>query len=644
MLESIVGVLNGPLLAKIALAAVLLAFFLYLRHKETEGVMFGFAFLAGFLVLRDVVFAVFPLPFVFISSDLIVFAALAYLLVASFGTGWLFWIAAALDLAAVPLIISGGLGLKLSFDPLVLQAAAVFPIAVMGIMPNLRRADADTPARIHSVRLALPTAVFSSVYLLAGVLIGRNSWFFQALAVPLFYGYLFAIALVFVDLSHKQLAGAVEYYEESVDSLYDLLLAAASSVRSEFSLQDVLDNTIRAIVERSGADGGLLLLADEFEESVSVRACFGTIPPPFKLPETLPKTRDRVESFVRHARFRLGEGLLGEVARTGKHLYVAQNTDASPLPDNGDEEWLRVGALIAAPLIVRDRIIGAVAVVRSAEGVFSERDFDRCKLLANFASIAVANSFSFLEAAERSDIEREAAIAENVQRSLLPKELPTIPGYAIGAYTSPARGVCSDYYDVIQTRADKLLLAVGDVAGKGVAASLVLVMVRSILNLITASTKDAATLLQWINRGITGKVDTDHFATLGLAALDASSGEIELANAGHQPAIIYRAEADTLQAVEIKTVPIGVERTTVFESRRFRLGKGDILALYTDGIVETVNAQGKQFGVKNLGALIRSCRGLSPDQIVERVRSEVMDFAAQARQHDDQTLLILKRL
>jgi sigma-B regulation protein RsbU (phosphoserine phosphatase) len=626
------------------LAAVLLAFFLYLRHKETEGVMFGFAFLAGFLALRDIAFAVFPLPFVYIGSDLVIFAAFAYLLVASFGAGWLFWIAAALDLAAVPLIVCGGLGIKMPFDPRVLQATALFPIAFMGIMPNLRRADADTPARMHSVRVSLPAAVFSALYLIAGVLLGRNSWLFQAFGVPLFYGLLFAVALVYVDISHKQLAGAVEYYEESVDSLYDLLLAAASSVRSEFSLQDVLDNTIRAIVERTGADGGLLLLADEFEESVSVRACFGSIPPPFKLPETLPKTRDRVESFVRHARFRLGEGLLGEVARTGKHLYVAQNSAGSPLPDNGDDDWLRVGALIAAPLIVRDRIIGAVAVVRAGEGSFTERDFDRCKLLANFASIAVANSFSFLEAAERSDIEREAAIAENVQRNLLPKDLPTIPGYALGAYTSPARGVCSDYYDVIQTRADKLLLAVGDVAGKGVAASLVLVMVRSILNLITASTKDAATLLQWVNRGITGKVDTDHFATLGLAALDAATGEIEFANAGHQPAIIYRAEADTLQAVEIKSIPIGVERSTVFESRRFRLGRGDILALYTDGIVETVNAQGKQFGRKNLGALIRDCRDLPPDQIVERIHSDVLDFAAQARQHDDQTLLILKRL
>ena len=108
-------------------------------------------------------------------------------------------------------------------------------------------------------------------------------------------------------------------------------------------------------------------------------------------------------------------------------------------------------------------------MAKSGQGVFSERDFDRCKLLANFGSIAVANSFSFLEAAERSDIEREADIAANVQGTLLPKKLPDVRGFAFGAFASSARGVCSDYYDIIQTKPDKAVIAVGDVAGKGVA-------------------------------------------------------------------------------------------------------------------------------------------------------------------------------
>ena len=265
--------------------------------------------------------------------------------------------------------------------------------------------------------------------------------------------------------------------------------------------------------------------------------------------------------------------------------------------------------------------------MKAPDGIFSERDFDRCKLLANFGSIAVANSFTFLEAAERSDIEREAAIAENVQKTMLPKKLPVLRGLGFGAFSSPARGVCSDYYDVIQTRADKAVLVIGDVAGKGVgAASLVMVMLRSILHLITNSTKDAATLLQWMNRGISGMVDMDHFATVSLVDADASSGSLELANAGHQPVVIYRAHADAIETVEVKSVPIGVERTTVYAAKRLALGAGDVLVMYTDGIIEAMNAQGKRSGRKNLGNIVQETTRFLHRISPTRIRAELLEF------------------
>ena len=318
---------------------------------------------------------------------------------------------------------------------------------------------------------------------------------------------------------------------------------------------------------------------------------------------------------MRHARFKLGEGILGEVSRTGKHVFVPQAGADSPLPDNGDEPWLKAGAFIASPLIVRDRIIGAVSVVKSGEGSFSERDFDRCKLLANFGSIAVANSFSFLEAAERSDIEREADIAADIQTTLLPKELPEVAGLRLRRLLElrPRRllRLLRHHPDQGPTRPSS---PSGDVAGKGVAASIVLVMVRSILHLITASTKDAATLLQWVNRGITGKVDLDHYATLCLAdGGRLARASVELANAGHQPALVCRAADGALEAVESKSVPIGVERGTAYTSTNASpSATGDVLVLYTDGIVETMNAQGKQYGRKNLGAVVQRSREPRP--------------------------------
>jgi sigma-B regulation protein RsbU (phosphoserine phosphatase) len=641
--DSIIKVLSGPLLAKLGMAAVLIAAFLFLRKKDTEGAMTGYALLSGFLALRDLVFAFLPLSALYGASDLILLGFILYLALKPFSLGWPFWVVAGLDLAAVAAIALQALGLDLGVPAQYLRLVALLPALALALVPLLFRDETDSNARMLSHRSWLPLLAGTAVYILAGTFLGAGQPLFSALTEMLVYGLLFALALGFVDILQGQLISAVDYYEESVDSLYDLLLSTGTAMRSDSFLQDVVDNMIRTVVARTGADGGVLLLADEFEETVSVRALCGSYPPPFKLPENLPKAADRVESFVRHARFKLGEGILGEVSRTGKHVFVPQAGPDSPLPDNGEESWLKAGGFIASPLIVRDRIIGAVSVVKSGEGSFSERDFDRCKLLANFGSIAVANSFSFLEAAERSDIEREADIAATVQSNLAPKRLPDVGGLSFGIFASSARGVCSDYYDIIPTRPDKAVIAVGDVAGKGVAASIVLVMLRSILQLITASTKDVATLLQWVNRGITGKVDLDHYATLCLAAVDAGSGAIELANAGHQPALVCRASDGTLEAVEAKSVPIGVERGTAYTSTRIALGEGDLLVLYTDGIVETMNPQGKQYGRKNLGAVLQKARALSPRKIAEMIEEDLLGFAGQTRPHDDRTVLVVKR-
>jgi sigma-B regulation protein RsbU (phosphoserine phosphatase) len=641
--DSIFKALSGPLLAKLALVVVLIAAFLFLRRKDTEGTMVGYAVLAIFLGLRDVAFAFFPNVALFNASDIALFGVLLYLGQKPFRLGWAFWSPLSLAIIAVLLLILEAFHIGLPIPPDFLRLVAFAPVIAVVALPLALRSEADTTARTLALRAWLPLAAASALYLGAGALLGTSEPIFVVLITPAFYGIFFVIALLFVDIIQGQLISAVDYYEESIDSLYDLLLSTGTAMRSETFLQDVVDNMIRTVVERTGADGGVLLLSDEFDETVSVRALYGNYPPPFKLPENLPKAADRVESFMRHARFKLGEGILGEVSRTGKNVFVPQAGPDSPLPDNGDETWLKASGFIASPLILRDRIIGAISVVKAGEGSFSERDFDRCKLLANFGSIAVANSFSFLEAAERSDIEREADIAAGIQKNLLPKELPDVASLDLGAYTSSAHGVCSDYYDIIQTKSDKALLVVGDAAGKGVAAGVVLVMIRSILHLITASTKDAATLLQWVNRGITGRVDSDHYATLCLAAVDVSTGMTEIANAGHQPAIICRGRDGALEAVESKSVPIGVERRTAYTSADVVLGGGDVLVLYTDGIVETMNAQGKQYGRKNLGMLLQRSRTLGSSAIADAIRDDLEQFAGHSLPHDDRTVLVMKR-
>jgi sigma-B regulation protein RsbU (phosphoserine phosphatase) len=635
-------VLSGSLLAKLLLAVVLIAVFTFLRKSDTEGAMTGYSIIAGFMAMRDLAYEFLPKPSLYSACDLLLFAFLLYVALKPFRLGWPFWVAIGCDGAAFALLVLEEFAKGPGLPPGTIRLAALVPAAALTV-PLFHRNGASGGARSLSRRSALPLALASVSYIVAGTVLGVDHPLFRVFAVPVFYGFLLALALMFFDILQGRLTSAVEYYEESVDSLHDLLLSTGAATRCEAHLQEVLDVLTRTVVQRTGADGGILVLVDETGGEVMVRSLCGLYPPPFRLPENLPRTAERVESFVRHARFRLGEGILGEVSRTGKHVFVPRAGHDSPLPGNGGEPWLKAGAFMASPLVIRDRIIGAVSVAKSGEGVFSDRDFDRCRLLADFGSIAVGNSLSFLEAAGRSDSEREADIAAGMQDGLMTGSLPETRGIAYGVFRSSARGVCSDYYDIMSTTSDKAVVVVGDAAGKGVAASVVLVMVRAILHLITASTKDAATLLQWVNRGICGKVDRNRSATLCLAVVDSSSGAVELANAGHQPAFVCRGADGSLHAVESNGLPIGVERGATYTSARINLGVGDLLVLCTDGIVDTTNTDGGRYGREKLGAVVRRNRGLTPSGIAKMIEEDIAGFAGKARPHDDRTVLVMKR-
>ncbi len=168
-----------------------------------------------------------------------------------------------------------------------------------------------------------------------------------------------------------------------------------------------------------------------------------------------------------------------------------------------------------------------------------------------------------------------------------------------------------------------------------------MVMVRSILHLIVNSTKDCATLLNWVNRGLSGKIDMDHFSTLGLLILGGPDGDIEYA-AAHQPLLIYRRESQALETVDIKSIPIGVEKTTEYGARNLKLRPGDILVLYSDGVVEAMNGQGRQYGRKNLGDALLRMRESGAKEIAEAIRADVDDYSGRVRRHDDQTVFVIK--
>jgi sigma-B regulation protein RsbU (phosphoserine phosphatase) len=417
----------------------------------------------------------------------------------------------------------------------------------------------------------------------------------------------------------------------------------SGSLTQEVNLTRLLDFINESMIKHTTSDGGVVFLADDFEDIITSKAFSGKFPPPYKLPQDIPHKPVRVETNFRYAQFKLGETIFGEVAATGKPVLIERGEEDARIFANGPEDFLKPGSYIVVPLMINDRVVGVSGIARlPGNKPFNAEDFRRAKTLASYAGASINNVYSVQEILERADLEREAGIASQIQKTLHPKRLPELPEVGFGAFFNATKGVCGDYYDIILARRDRIAILIADVAGKGIQSSMVMIMLRSIIHLVTNTTKSAGTILDWVNKGITGKIDMDHYATLSFVSYCPSDHTLEYASAGHQPMLLWHDDTKTLETVRQKTDPIGVERSSVYSDLKLTVQNGDIIILFTDGLIETLNPEGRQYGIENLSKIISANSGMTAKELATEVKHNIQAFTGSASIHDDQTLVIMK--
>ena len=390
------------------------------------------------------------------------------------------------------------------------------------------------------------------------------------------------------------------------------------------------------------ADGAVVLAVQSFEDVLAVKALTGTFPPPYKLPDDLARKEDHVFSNFKYARFEMGESIFTEVASEGKTLLIKNWKETPLLPDNGNEKFLQHGSLIFFPLMVNTVIVGVAAVSRSPDKVpFSENEVKTGEFLSGFAAEMINLTLSISEASEHAEIENITDTVAKIQKILLPKNLKKVPGLEIGEYFLQERGICSDYYDVI-VQQKRVFIVLADVAGKSIQSAIIMIMIRAILYLITNTDQNMESILDWLNKGITGKIDIDHFASISLLSYEQKTNTIEFIGAGNQAMMIWNNEKNKIELFQQKTDPIGIDVRSTYKSIKVPLKKGDVAALYTDGIIETLNAAGEQYGTTRLAQLIADNYSQNSKDIVNKIKNDMTSFIGKAQTHDDRTLLIIK--
>ncbi len=249
---------------------------------------------------------------------------------------------------------------------------------------------------------------------------------------------------------------------------------------------------------------------------------------------------------------------------------------------------------------------------------------------------------------EQERLQKEMQVAQEIQQSLLPRSVPEIEGYEIGALYRAAKEVGGDYYDFVQVDERTVGVVVADVSGKGVPGSLVMTMIRTALRMEARGNRSASDVMARMNTFVTEDMKKGMFVTMFYVVLDSVNRVVSYASAGHNPMILYRGESDATYFLKPKGIPVGIDapdadlfRRTI-SVERLTLKQEDMLVIYTDGITEAMNPAREQFGEGRLLAAIKKYGHLTAQEFSQELDREIHEFTLGALQNDDITLVAIK--
>jgi len=307
---------------------------------------------------------------------------------------------------------------------------------------------------------------------------------------------------------------------------------------------------------------------------------------------------------------------------------------------------IRFGSLLSVPLVSHDQIIGILHATKEFEYGFDQDDIDVVTTFADHVTIAIENSRLIAQSLERERYKQEMMVAQEMQRRLLPQKFPTSRSYEIAAVSEPSMEVGGDYFDFVELPNDRIGVVVGDVSGKGVSAAFYMAEVKGIFQSLSKLCESPRELLIRANHTLIDNLEKKAFISLLYAILDVRKSTIELARAGHCPMIYVSDNGQDM--VRPSGLGLGLTDGEIFsnatEEKTIRLRKGDLCLFYTDGITESRNEAGEEFGYERLVQLAGQIRSQSAHEIQDRILNEIRAYCGKAAFDDDLTLVVIKWL
>lgn len=406
--------------------------------------------------------------------------------------------------------------------------------------------------------------------------------------------------------------------------LLALISKVGVTLLASASLTETLEQIVSLVFEAVPADRCLIMMRDEGSQDLKVAVA---------------RLRDRVGDL---GEIRVSRNVLEEVVMRGRSVLTS-DAQHDPRFASGTVVLQGVRSVLAVPLGVENKVFGIIyADSPIAEGRFTEDHLKVLTTLASVAAIRVENARLMESRLQQERLERELQLASEIQQRLQPTAPPQVDGYELQGISFPCYEIGGDYYDFIVREDGRLVIALGDVSGKGTAAALLMSSLHAAIHAQTGSHESLVGTISAVNRYLADNIPSNRFVTLFCAELDPETGALSFLNAGHNPPLIVHSSG-TVEQLAAGGLPLGIKRDADYKEGRTQLQRGDVLVIYSDGVTEATSPSGEEFGPTRLYEVVQRNVDASAAGIRDRIESALTKFAQGTLAADDITLVIVKR-
>jgi serine phosphatase RsbU (regulator of sigma subunit) len=416
------------------------------------------------------------------------------------------------------------------------------------------------------------------------------------------------------------------------DNTLAVISRVSLTLLSPLSLDETLKQVLECVFEAVPADRGYVMLLDPDQ----IR--------PGSEPDLIckaMKTRSRSDETMTDVQ--ISRSISDQVLKQGISVLTSDALQDPRFQEQRSVMLSGLRSVMAVPLAVEGRVSGMIYVDNPFHtNRFNERDLQLLTLIAGVAAIRIENARLLEVQQKEKRLSNELAVASEIQLGLHPDNTPPIAGYDLMGVSFPCYEVGGDYYDFIEKRDGRSVIALGDVSGKGTGAALLMSSVHAAVRAYTRTRLSANEIASEINQYIYDNTPSNRYVTLFYSELDPHSHQLTYINAGHNSPLLVRATGDVTR-LDIGGFPLGITPFGDYREGWVELEPGDVLVIYSDGVTESLDEMGEEFGEARLIEIVQKHRERTAAGLRDRIDEALTRFVGKAKSVDDLTLVILKR-